>query len=73
MKIGLLSPTASMCYAYTSRIAKMSARKRISEFSGVTPRGRKGKEETAEESDDSLIGEHSPFVRQPVKRCGTQK
>ena len=53
----------------------MSARKRISEFSGVTARtrGRKGKEETAEESDDSLIGEHSPFVRQPVKRCGTQK
>ena len=46
----------------------MSAQKRISTFSVRTPRGRKGKEEAEEESDDSLIGEHSPFVRQPVKR-----
>ena len=52
------------------RAAKMSAQKRISEFSlVVTPRSKKGQEEKESgESDDSLVGEHSPFVRQPVKR-----
>ena len=52
------------------RAAKTSAQKRISKFGVVTPRG--GKEgEGTEDSDDSLIGEHSPFIRQPAKRCTT--
>lgn len=54
---------------FPHRAAKMSAQKRISEFSlVVTPRSKKGQEEESGESDDSLVGEHSPFVRQPVKR-----
>ena len=55
-----------LCVCVSCRAAKMSAQKRISEFGLVTPRGRK--EETEEGSDDSLIGEHSPFVRQPAKK-----
>ena len=58
-------------YMYTyimlfCRAAKTSAYKLISDSILATPKGGRGDEE--EESDDSLVGDHSPFIRQTAKR-----
>lgn len=49
---------------YSFRAAKTSARKLISDSILTTPQGRGD----GEGSDDSLVGDHSPFVRQAAKR-----
>lgn len=57
----------------------MSAKQKISKFGemttpkSITPRQTRKKkekeeEERGEESDDSLVGDHSPFVRQPFAK-----
>ena len=59
----MYSRSSYVCSFY--RASKTSARKLISDSLLTTPRG-KGDEG---ESDDSLVGDHSPFVRQTAKRC----
>ena len=65
MHIGYCTHAKHILFPY--RAAKASAVKLISDSILVTPRGRKEEEE--DESDDSLVGDHSPFVRQPARRC----
>lgn len=50
------------------RAAKASARKLISDtILGTPDRSQDGGGEG--ESDDSLVGDHSPFIRQSARRC----